>query len=199
MQPRHHINLITALPAEAKPLIRRLGLMRLQPVGPVPIYTASGVHLAVSGPGTSAMATGVAHLHTLAPSDTAVGWLNVGICGHGSLNLGDALLADKIIEQNGQSWELRTPVDTPFQNSSLTCVSRPQTGYAPHMAYDMESAGFLASATCFASLNSISVLKIVSDNPEHGVEKINAKRVRELIAPHVDHIWDLMRRLPLND
>ena len=199
MQNRHHINLITALPAEAKPLIQGLGLKRLQPVGPVPIYTAPGVHLAVSGPGVAAMATGVAHLHAMAPTGIATGWLNVGVCGHGSLDLGEALLANKVIELNGHSWELKTPGDTPLQNSPITCVSRPQAVYAPHMAYDMESAGFVASVTRFASLNSISVLKIVSDNPEHGVEKINAKRVRELVARHVDHISDMMRRLPLND
>ncbi|MEJ2610362.1 MAG: hypothetical protein P8179_09785 [Candidatus Thiodiazotropha sp.] len=199
MPTRHHINLITALPAEAKPLIKTFGLKRQQPVGIIPLYTSPEIHLAVSGPGVTAMLMGVNYLQDMTPDDREATWLNIGICGHGSLHLGEALLVERVIEPNGQNWQLELPPNLPLPHSPLTCVTQPQTTYKPDMAYDMESAGFMMAVTRFATLNSISLFKIVSDNPKNGIESINAKRVCAMIAHHVDHISDLIYQLPFHE
>ncbi|MCG7909573.1 MAG: hypothetical protein JAY82_07335, partial [Candidatus Thiodiazotropha taylori] len=67
MQHRRHLNLLTALPAEAKPLIKCFALQRHQPVDAIPLYKAEGIHLAVSGPGLKSIAPAVSYLQQMSP------------------------------------------------------------------------------------------------------------------------------------
>lgn len=195
MQSRRHLNLVIALKAEATPLINHLEMKRFQPIGPLPLYQASGVDLVVSGPGRSSVESGVAYLHEIAPPGSNPVWVNIGICGHGSLDVGELLLADKVIEQNGDCWHLNTAFRTPLNSGPLSCVIAPQAEYEPQMAYDMESSGFIAALTSIASPDDLHIIKIVSDNPQCGHEKISGKGVRALITQQLDQISELIMRV----
>jgi hypothetical protein len=138
----------------------------------------------------------VNYLQEMTPSGISTAWLNIGICGHGSLRLGDGLIVDKVITQSGRIWQLYQHIDLPlFHHGPLTCVSQPQAVYEPEMAYDMESAGFLDPLASMTPIDNVCILKIISDNPEKGIETINGKRVRKLITNQIERISCLIQRL----
>ncbi|MBV2120670.1 MAG: hypothetical protein KUF74_04370 [Candidatus Thiodiazotropha sp. (ex Ctena orbiculata)] len=198
MQHRRHLNLLTALPAEAKPLIKCFALQRHQPVDAIPLYETEGIHLAVSGPGFKSIAPAVSYLQQMSPEASQPVWINLGICGHGSLAIGELLLADQVLTSDGMQWKLQSPQTILDHHGPLSCVSSPQAVYQPQMAYDMESSGFLASLTPTTPLHRVHILKVVSDNPEHGIESINAKRVNKLITDQISLIREFIERVAVD-
>jgi nucleoside phosphorylase len=191
LQSRRQLNILTALPAEAKPLINSFTLQRHQPVGSIPLFQAPGIQLAISGPGFNSISQAVNYLLEMTAENNPV-WLNLGICGHGSLAIGELMLVDQVIEPDGRNWQLVSPTDLIQNSGRLTCVSTPQANYQPEMAYDMESAGFLASLTTTTPVESLHILKIVSDNPENAIESINAKWVNKLITAQISQIREFI-------
>ncbi|MET0029723.1 MAG: hypothetical protein ABW101_18985 [Candidatus Thiodiazotropha sp.] len=191
------INLLTALPAEAKPLIERFNLQRNHRQTALPVYQAGDIQLAVSGVGIPAIREATRYLKAISVPDQPVAWLNIGICGHGSHTLGEAMIAERVITPQGDRWDLSVPPGLAERCGVLCCVERPQAVYAAQMAYDMESAGFLAALNADEDMHRIGVLKVVSDNPEHGSEKITTKGVRALIAQQaalITHMIDWLTR-----
>ncbi|MCU7922571.1 MAG: hypothetical protein KZQ88_07710 [Candidatus Thiodiazotropha sp. (ex Dulcina madagascariensis)] len=195
-QANNQINLIVALPAEAKPLIKALGLVRHQPVESLPLYTGTGIRLAVTGTGAAAASLGVDYLYSMIPRGHPVQWLNVGVCGHGSLAVGEPLLADRVIDQrSGRCWSLQSRRPLAACTGPLTCVRTAQSDYQSQMAYDMESAGFIASVSSLDAVESASIMKIVSDNPDHSTQGINAKLVQDLVQQRIRIVGDLIAQL----
>jgi adenosylhomocysteine nucleosidase len=186
------VNLLTALPAEAKPLIERFGLQRSPHQSPIPIYKAPQIRLAITGVGIPAMYQATRHLIATAPIEQPVVWLNIGICGHGSCPLGESLIATQVLTPDGECWDLTIPPKLGSRGGTLCCVEQPQAVYQTQMAYDMESAGFLAALRPHADPRRIGLLKIVSDNPQHSSERITAKGVRALIAQQTDLIGEMI-------
>lgn len=186
------INLVIALPAEAKPLINELAMQRDQLYMKMPVYVNGAVRLVVTGPGVRASAQGVHYLHAIQASAGAR-WINLGICGHGSLEVGASLMAERIIDmRSGEEWSLQTPHPMGNWVGPLTCVSEAQSEYAPDMAYDMESSGFIEAVAEIDTTSSARVLKIVSDNPLSDPRKISGKFVRTLIIQQLGLIRSLM-------
>ncbi|MCU7881670.1 MAG: hypothetical protein KZQ66_18880 [Candidatus Thiodiazotropha sp. (ex Lucinoma aequizonata)] len=196
IQDTHHINLTVALPAEAKPLRKAFGLMRQQPIESMPIYTGNGIHLCVTGPGTSAASLGVQLLKSITPADVRTLWLNCGICGHGSLPIGESLWVDRVIDlERDKSWSLQTRLPIAAITGPLSCVQTPTSDYQQDMAYDMESAGFVESVSAIDRSESITIIKIVSDNPDQPSRGISAKLVQDLFEKQISLIHDLVDQL----
>jgi nucleoside phosphorylase len=186
------INLVIALPAEAKPLIKQLNLRRDQANMKMPVYSDNRIMLVITGPGANASAQGVQYLRSINAS-SATQWINIGICGHGSLEIGTPLLIDRIIDQrSGREWSLAIHPMMVDSIGTLTCVSEPQSEYAVDMAYDMESSGFIKAVTESDTLESATVFKIVSDNPDHGARGISGKFVRALVQKQLGLIRSLI-------
>lgn len=186
------INLVIALPAEAKPLIKQLNLQRDQANMGMPVYYGNGIKLVITGPGANASAQGVRYLRSINGS-CAAQWINIGICGHGSLEIGTPLLIDRIIERrSGREWSLAIRQTIIDSIGALTCVSEPQSEYADNMAYDMESSGFIEAVTETDRLETVSVFKIVSDNPANDASGINGKFVRMLVLKQLGFIRALI-------
>ncbi|MES9970135.1 MAG: hypothetical protein ABW092_08880 [Candidatus Thiodiazotropha sp.] len=175
------INLVIALPAEAKPLIRSLNLQRDQANRHMPVYLGNDIQLVITGTGSAASARGVHYIDSITKG-SAVQWINLGICGHGSLEVGTPLLVDRIIDpQRNETWSLATPQSMTEVVGPLTCVTEPECEYADNMAYDMESSGF-ADAVCEVdAIASATVFKIVSDNPANESRGISGKFVQSLV------------------
>lgn len=191
---RHAINLLVALRAEAKPLIRHLALKRLQPDGPCPLYTGDGLNLAMSGIGRDAMERAIRYLH--GRSEEKCHWLNVGIAGHGSLALGESLLITSVIDAvSGRQWHLPQVAGLLVSRGKLCCVSEPETDYAETMGYDMESGGFASTLSALGLLDHAHVLKIISDNPQQPAKGINARMVSQLIGQQQHVIQSLIEKL----
>jgi hypothetical protein len=189
------INLLVALPPEAKPLIRSFALQRRQPDGNFPIYVSQEITLSLCGPGRESMEQAINFLleHQ---SISVSGWINLGIAGHGSLDRSHCLLIDSVIGQTtGERWKLTPPPLEKISRSSLHCVSQPESTYADDCAYDMESAGFTAALAAAGLLHLGQILKVVSDNPRQPSSEINGKMVSNLIEETIPTLSLLMEQL----
>jgi hypothetical protein len=188
----YHTNLIIALPAEAKPLIKQLNLRRDQINMRMPVYYGNGIALVITGSGANASAQGVRYLRSINAASTAQ-WINIGICGHGSLEIGTPLLIDRIIDlRSGKAWSLAIRHLIVESIGALTCVPEPQAKYADNMAYDMESSGFIEAVTETDTVESAKIFKIVSDNPTNDSRRISGKFVRTLVQQQLGLIRSLI-------
>jgi hypothetical protein len=193
------INLVVALPAEAKAINQILKLQRVQPEQGLPLYTGDGMALVVSGPGMQAVKTGVRQLQQCNARDRS-GWLNIGIAGHTDLPLGQTVIASRVIgPEPGYDRDLQPLSCAGCRALPVCTVSRPMTDYPEVWAYDMEAAGFVASAEETTTLSRIQVLKVISDNRHHSIERINARMVKELFLPHASLIKRLVQRMQTYD
>lgn len=185
-------NLVIALPAEARPLIEQLNLQRDQANMRMPVYVGNGIQLVITGTGAAASAQGVRYIHSITPG-SAMQWINLGICGHGSLEVGTPILIDRIIDQQRDvTWSLAIPQQMTKAVGALTCVSRAQSEYADNMAYDMESSGFIGAVSEIDSITSATVFKIVSDNPDYESRGISGKFVQSLVSQQLGLIRSLI-------
>ena len=181
------IRLVVALPAEARPLIRRFGLTRVEG-GEFPVWRKEEISLVVSGVGRSAAASATTYLAgAQRPAEAA--WLNVGIGGHRCLALGEAVLAHKVADGvGGRAWYPPLLFEPPCATATVTTVDRPETGYPEETVYEMEAAGFCWAAARFASAELIQVVKVISDNAAAPPDRLTAGRVEELIERRIEII-----------
>ncbi|MGD8912595.1 MAG: hypothetical protein PVI97_05335 [Candidatus Thiodiazotropha sp.] len=159
----------------------------------MPVYSGNGIELIITGAGANASAQGVRYLRSINTSST-VQWINIGICGHGSLEVGTPLLIDRIIDlPSGRKWSLATHPVMSEPIGTLTCVPEPQSEYADDMAYDMESSGFIQAVIENDTLESARILKIVSDNPANDARGISGKFIHTLVEQQLGLIRSLIK------
>lgn len=191
------INLVVALACEAKPLIKHFKLQKQQACHAYDYFSSDSLCLIVSRPGKLAAAGATAWLaaqHTATSSNTA--WLNIGIAGHGYLPRGDGLLVHKIVDEaSGQCWYPSMVFNVSCNTAALHTLDAPSSDYHPDALYDMEAAGFYASASRFSCHELIHCYKIISDNPDSDINSINAKNTSSLVAEHLPAIADIINKL----
>ncbi|MEL0083447.1 MAG: hypothetical protein VW985_10465 [Gammaproteobacteria bacterium] len=181
------INLLVALPAEARPLIHHFKLNGLPAVAGFRRYGNDQITLLITGVGPVAMASGVTVLGMqAAPSNDA--WINLGVAGHRSLPLGSSLLATKITDAgSGLCWYPPQVVAAEIERGELLTLARPAQQYPAVAAVEMEASGFYSTACRFASGELVQCLKVISDNRQQPVEQLDeeliSRRMVELIEP----------------
>ena len=195
----HHltgsVNIVTALPAEARPLVGHFEL-RSSRTDPFSVYTNgdSSVRLIVSGVGKSAAGRAVKHLAGLFDSTGSNGWLNVGIAGHESLPLGTMVAAHKISdEKTGRSWFPPIVLDFPCETATLLTVEEETDDYPDNALVEMEAVGFYATASDFSTHELIHCLKVVSDNRRE--KKLDGKSVSELITAQLAAVESVVQSI----
>lgn len=175
------LNWVVALRPEARAVIDRFSLKPFREGGLFPMYASRDgtMRLVISGPGKSHAAAATAALASAEDEFDAIsrGWLNFGIAGSGELCVGEAFLAGKVTEEaSGNVWY---PVATwskkhDLPRRSVTTVSRPTEDYPPDgVLIEMEAAGYYPIALRDSTVELCQVLKVVSDDPEHPIEKID--------------------------
>ena len=190
------IHLVVALQAEAGPLIAHYGLERVPDTASFPVYSGSDVHLVVSGVGKEAAAGATSYLHHHVGEPRIGLWLNVGIAGHRSHPVGHAVLADRVLDQSsGRAWEPTPPVDSPCESGTVCTVDDVEARFADAALYDMEAAGFYATAVHLAPPELVQVLKIVSDNRRTGTLCVSARQVQNLVEENLSRIDHLVSSL----
>jgi len=196
----HPVHLVTALPAEAKPVIAHFGLKRLQPDCGFPIYRNRHIALVISGVGKANAAAAVALLQARNGCPEHAVWINLGIAGHADMPLDRAVLAKKVTDAaSGESWLLPMGFDPPCPSVELTTLDRPDFDYHRDGAFDMEASGFCTAALRFSPPGLVHCLKVISDNREQHGHGISGARVRELIAQHLGLLEELIERLTKGD
>lgn len=176
------LHIVTALPAEAKPLSTHYSLQRIQPDRGFPVYRNGGICLIVSGPGKANAAAATAFLHALSGCPEHAIWINLGIAGHADLAIGEGFLAERICDTaSGHNWETERMSNPPCPVGTLETLDQADFDYQRDGAFDMEAAGFYQTAIRFVAPERICCLKIISDNRQNPGHGISGKTVRRLI------------------
>jgi len=190
------IHLITALPAEAKPIAARLGLERAEPDQGYPIYRRGPIALAVTGSGKVNSAAATAMLGTLGGPGSRAIWVNLGIAGHAERNVGEVLLASSVRDGgSGRQWRPTLPRIPSCPSDALLTLDRPDLVYEHEGMVDMEASGFFPVACRFSSADLVQVLKVISDNRERTARGLVAKQVRLLMGEILDPLEALLTDL----
>ncbi|MCG6899248.1 MAG: hypothetical protein LJE75_04525 [Gammaproteobacteria bacterium] len=190
------INLVVALPAEARPLIEFYRLTEKTTIGSFRVYRHQDMSLVISGPGKIAAAAATALLAGNNTSAKQAAWLNVGVAGHATYAIGKSLLAHRITDQaTGQSWYPPQLFDLTTTTACLLTVDAPENSYHQEVAYDMEASGFYAVAGRFSSHELVQCFKVVSDNREQSAATLTAASCSRLVTEKLDEIEQLVGAL----
>jgi len=191
------INIVTAYPGEARPLIDCLGLTDRDTRGPGTLYRNEKCRLVISGAGKDQAAGATAWLQETAPVSANAAWLNIGIAGHASRPVGDAALAHRITDHvTGQSWYPPQVHGLDLATDDLITVEIPETGYPENSLYDMEAAGFYPVACRSTTAELVQCYKVVSDNRDNPVAGVTPKQGVALIT---DRLADINRLVTVLD
>lgn len=192
--------LVVALPAEARPLVDFFELDSFElggsrSTGPTTFYRNARLALAVSGVGRYAAAAAVGELFALNSGARQRAWLNVGIGGHASWDLGTAGLANRIVEGDGaRTYYPQRIFESPCPGATVRTVDRPETEFPDAAIYEMEASGFWGAAARYSSAEFVHCLKIVSDNAQ-STRPPKAQDARNLIATRMPMIETVVAAL----
>jgi adenosylhomocysteine nucleosidase len=202
MKLTNSVNIVVAHGLEAKPILSILGLEKLPEDSAYPVFTNDeGVSLVISGMGREAAQQAVNYLagqekeqgHDEAGQTSA--WLNIGIAGHCSFDVGEGLLINKITEQaSGETFYPGTQLSG-YKTASLITVDEIERGYQQDAVYEMEASGFYRAAQAFSSSEFIQAYKIISDNRENHVDHIDLKEIPAMIRAREREIVKLVKDL----
>lgn len=189
--------IITALAAEARPLLDAFKFKQ-STARHLRVYASEQYLLLECGPGKLNAAAGTGAMLQAYPDIVAV--LNVGIAG-GCHEYGQSVLAHHVRDHaTGAKWFPHLPDNKAFRSlpsDGVSTVDQPDTRYRKGELFDMEAAGIFNAASRYLSTSQIHCLKVVSDNPEQGIEGINKRSVIALIEnalPDITPILDVLHK-----
>ncbi len=192
------VHIVVALECEARPLIAGYGLKLLSRERSYRIYEGEGLRLIISGVGKVAAAGATAHASDRCgdSGDPADAWVNVGVGGHRDQPVGQGFLAHEITDRaSGRSWAPPIVFRPPCPTGSVLTVERPEREYASTCIYDMEAAGFYATASRLATAELVQCYKVISDNGQHSVREVSAKGVERLLEASLGDIGSIIDEL----
>ncbi len=181
------LNIITALQAEAAPIIEGLALTP----SPKPlvaghaIFCADGVRLGISGMGCAN--AGILTDYFLADNKRPyepVYWLNFGIAGSAVQEIGNLILVQTVTAQSsGKTWTLAEikGINLNLPTAPLCTVTSPQTTYQGNNIYDMEAAGIVSLLSDRHALEQLFCVKIISDGPDSPLESLTKQDIRNML------------------
>lgn len=188
-------SLLVSLDKEATAIIRHFNLKRDVSHHAWPLYHNDRLSLVVSGMGKANAAAACAWLQAQRPAPC---WINVGIAGHATADIGSSWLVNKITDSDSsETWYPQTTLLANMPGKPLTCVSKPAGYESEADLYDMEASGFVSTASRFTTLEWIQLIKIVSDNRQQHWQQLDKNRVPELVShalPVIESVIDTLTR-----
>jgi hypothetical protein len=156
--------------------------------------------LTVSGPGKTAAAAAATHLFAASGGERDGVWVNVGMAGHGDLDIGRGVLAHKVIDEgSGRCWYPPLTLETPCPSATVLTVERLEEDYEGDRLYDTEAAGFFAAASRFATSELVHAFKVVIDNPAATLgDRFSPDVMEDLVASKLGvlgGLFDELRRM----
>ncbi len=187
------IRFVTALTAEATPIVERFRMTRRE--GSFPIYSSDNASLVVSGMGKRASAAATAYLHAKTEEKPNPVWVNVGIGGHRTFTPGKLLVAHTIRDEaTGKCW-FPPQLSGSADKAEVITVERTEIVFDSEAVYDMEAAGFYPTASVFSTGELVQCFKIVSDNRESKASELTRDRIREIVSNQLGAIEKLASEL----
>lgn len=190
------IGIVTALHAEARPLIDYFNLKKDLASAKFEIFSNDDIALIVSGIGKIKSAVATTYFFSQIDPACAV---NFGICGTPKTHytIGDLIVINKIIDfagrreffpdmivKHGLIEDQVTTFDTPVTMDMAVELNL--------NLVDMEASGFFQSASVFLAPDKIATLKIVSDYLE--LDHITREFVAELVQKKLPEIDGFIQR-----
>ena len=189
------IYIACALHCEAKPLVEFYKL-KLDRTAVYPIFSNEFMSLVVTGMGKLVTAAAISYLYAHSKEVKNAAWLNIGIAGHASHEVGTLLNIAKITDSNtGQNFYPARLYGVKGISSILTTVEQYNSFYPDGMTLDMEAAAFMSVVQKFTLLDMVQILKVVSDNQSHSTEEINKSFVSDIIQKNLDGIDETIQVL----
>jgi nucleoside phosphorylase len=190
------LNIVVALPAEARPLLEHFRLRDKQHNTAFPLYRNADMALIVSGPGKVAAAAATALLAETGTTRSTTAWLNIGIAGHAHHAIGSGFIAHRITDSaTGKNWYPPQIHDLSMPTENLYTVDRPEDDYPTAALYEMEASGFFPVACRFSSSELVQCFKVVSDNRTQATTAVTAKVCAQLITEKLTDIEQLVNTL----
>lgn len=189
--------IVTAFHSEAKPLIEYFKLKLQTAKSAFPIYQNETMHLIISGMGKINAASAVGYLQAKLQIDEIV-WLNFGIAGHRTMDLGSSIIAHKVIDSGtGQAFYPTITGSIPEKGSILYTVDQAERTFSEDYVYEMEASGFMQAALRFSSSELVHCYKIISDNLKTGIcfEKQKLQKMIEVHLPKIQNFLDDLQSL----
>lgn len=181
------INLVIALSAEAAPLIQHWRLKKSNRAHPFPLFNNDDMQLVVCGIGkcNSAAATAwLAGIQSKQRQRNSI-WLNIGIAGHISTEIGTAICASRILDSaTKQNW-YPTLINNTMQKSTVQTMDKPTPDYANDNALDMEASGFYQTAIRMSTTELTQCFKAISDNSDSPISNLTSETTKSLIGDNL--------------
>ncbi len=190
------IFIYTALECEAKTLIKLFSLKKDSSVHPFNIYRNAEIVLSVTGIGKVAMAAAVAYSQALFAKASLPILLNLGIAGHKTLNVGELIVACKVVDvESGRVFYPQLIGRDWPRSETVRTTTLANTNYSADGLNDMEASAFYEIAVKFSSCELIHCLKLVSDNENSAVENITPKLVQQWMGGHESFFTEIVSHL----
>lgn len=198
------INIITALNCEAKPLIDYFRLRKVHSK-PFDLYkgetkfgddkAAAKINIVVSGIGQVKAAAACGWAAARFGTNRVV-WLNVGVAGHQDCEVGEiARICNVLDPVISYSHYPALTAKWSGEDKVLMTSATPMSDYPQGVLVDMEGAAFFHAACAFSDSELVQSLKIISDNQQESLERLNANIISNLIQARVSEIRNFMSSL----
>jgi len=192
------INLVLALKSEAKPLIEHFKLAETVTDTGARLFEGSGLSLVIGGIGKAAATAAVTTLSVRSSPQEEQVWINLGLAGHRTHEVGRAFLAHSVEDaQSGEIWRPRPIVDADLPTVAVQTVERPELDYPEDCLYDMEASAFMAAVSRRPYADLIQVMKIVSDNRKRPTRQLTAQLAVRLVRQQLPAIERLISEIRL--
>lgn len=191
------INIVVALLCEAKPLIDYYNLKSFNFKTPFPIYGNDRIKLIISGIGKFASAVSTSYLFSSSEVKEKVSiWLNVGVAGHKSMEIGQGILAHKVVDvASSRAWYPSLLFKKSWDTAIVQTYDEVVKDYPEGVLVEMEASGFCAAASYFSMSEFIHCYKVISDNALKSSKQINKGIVEELIHCHIENVVEIIESL----
>ena len=177
---------------EAKPFIKQF---KLQKWGNsrLKVYENSSILLVISGIGSDAVTTTVGYAAALASSYGRLFWLNLGSAGHRNYRIGTVVLPAEVRDSVSDLAFYPTPIiPGNFKRDKLVSLKTPSEKYLQDTCFDMEAYHFCTAASRFSIQDHIQVVKIISDNEEQPVSRLEKSTLRKAIAVGAEEAFHII-------
>lgn len=189
------MNFLIALQPEARPLIDKFKLKKRNGTHPFSVFENETHRLVISGIGRVQAAAATGFL--LGQQDgRPQAMINLGIAGHGSLDVGTAFLANRIFHSREKGIYYPPAVlDSKISKSGLQTMDAPEQDYPEPIGYDMEAHAVCSIAFKSVTRELVQVIKVVSDNPSAPLTDFDPKLATDLLFENLSIIEEISEQL----
>ena len=189
------MNFLVALQPEARPLIEKFKLKKRNGTHPFSVFENETHRLVISGIGRIQAAAATGFL--LGQQDgRPKAMINLGIAGHGSLDLGTAFLANRIFHSQEKGIYYPPAVlESKISKSGLQTVDAPEKDYPEPIGYDMEAHAVCSIAFKSVTRELVQIIKVVSDNPSSPLTGFDPKLATDLLFENLSIVDEISEQL----